>query len=581
MEKERLVVDGHTLIHGEAEGELLYADVGISFWGGVDPKTGKIVDKHHALHDKLVTGRVLAIPISRGSCTGSSILTELILHNKAPSAIILAEADEILTLGSLLATVLCEKSIPLICISMDQFLKLKAYKVARINGNRLIMSKHRFCSDDDAVPARLSEKRTTISLTDKDIEILNGGKGKAAQVAMEIVLRMAEIQGASKLIDIDQSHIDCCIYTGEASLLFPKKLLEWGAKVSVPTTLNSISVDRRNWRSLGIQPAFGVPASELADMYVAMGAKPTFSCAPYLLQSAPRAGQNIGWAESNAVVFANSVIGAKTAKYPDFLDVCIAILGRAPDAGPHIEENRRPQLCININVPKNIDDAFFPLLGYHVGIISGRRIPIIQGIRGLKPSWDDLKAFSAAFGTTSGSPVYHIAYVTPEAKTSEQVDGLCKGIPLVSVTPTDLKSSWSELNTAVGHSVDCVCLGNPHFSFSEFRKAVNLCRGRSRHPMTDFVITSNREIVESAKQEGYIDILLGFGARIITDTCWCMIEEPIIPPSTRNIATNSAKYAHYAPGLVSRGVYFRSLQDCIDAGVRGTVERELPPWLQQ
>src|SRR5690606_15440457 len=116
------------------------------------------------------------------------------------------------------------------------------------------------------------------------------------------------------LLDITQAHIDGCIYTGPASLRFARQLADWGGRVKVPTTLNSISVDQRRWRQLGVDVAFGEPASQLADAYVEMGARASFTCAPYLLDSAPRLGEQIVWAESNAVVYANSVLGARTLK---------------------------------------------------------------------------------------------------------------------------------------------------------------------------------------------------------------------------------------------------------------------------
>src|SRR5690606_9047296 len=174
---------------------------------------------------------------------------------------------------------------------------------------------------------------------------------------------------------------------------FARRLVEWGARVRVPTTLNAISVDRRRWRAQGVDAAFGVPAAALADAYLAMGARPSFTCAPYLLDSAPAFGEQIGWAESNAVVYANSVIGARTMKYPDFLDICIALTGRAPRAGCHLDSGRRAALALDVELPEGADDAFWPLLGYACGARSGDAIPLIVGLERSAPAPDDLKAF--------------------------------------------------------------------------------------------------------------------------------------------------------------------------------------------
>jgi predicted aconitase len=161
---------------------------------------------------------------------------------------------------------------------------------------------------------------------------------------MQIVTEAASIYSADRLVGVTKAHIDGCIYTGNGGLAFAERLRDWGGSVVVPTTLNAISVDQRRWRTQGVDERFGVPASRLAEAYVEMGAMPTFTCAPYLLDARPQRDEQVVWAESNAVVYANSVLGARTMKYPDYLDICIALTGRAPLAGCHLDEGRLPQM---------------------------------------------------------------------------------------------------------------------------------------------------------------------------------------------------------------------------------------------
>ena len=570
---------GRSLVDGAAFAPLLYADVGLSFWGGVDPFSGEVIDRHHPLSGECLAGRVLAIPSGRGSCTGSSVLMELISNGHAPAALVLAEADEILTLGVLVARTLFQRSLPVLCIGREAFGQLRGKAFARVDGTHL--SLYDSAPDDTPPPHNdppAAEAHASIELTEHDRALLAGSYGKAAQVAMQIVLRMAQIQGATQLVDITQAHIDGCIYTGPASLRFAQQLVAWGAKVRVPTTLNSISVDQRRWRELGIDPALGVPASALGDAYMAMGAQLSFTCAPYLLDSAPKAGEQIVWAESNAVVYANSVLGARTLKYPDYLDICIALTGRAPLIGCHLEDQRKARLQIELPTLGNLDDAFYPLLGYHIGALAGSRIPLILGLKQQHPDLDDLKAFGAAFATTSAAPLFHIAGVTPEALDPAQVtDG---PLPVIKVSLEDLLLSWHELNSARDPQVDVVSLGNPHFSLSEFAHLARLCQGRKRHPDVVLAITCGRAVLEQARAAGHVGVLEAFGAVIVSDTCWCMLGEPVIPPAARNLMTNSGKYAHYAPGLVGRKVHFASLAECVDAACSATASGRLPAWLQ-
>lgn len=570
---------GRSLVDGAAFAPLLYADVGLSFWGGVDPFSGEVIDRHHPLSGQCLAGRVLAIPSGRGSCTGSSVLMELISNGHAPAALVLAEADEILTLGVLVAQTLFQRSLPVLCIGKEAFGQLQGKAFARVDGTHLSLYD---AAPDDTAPPRhdtpAADTHASVELSEHDRALLAGSYGKAAQVAMQIVLRMAHLQGATQLVDITQAHIDGCIYTGPASLRFAQQLVAWGARVRVPTTLNSISVDQRRWRELGIDPALGVPASDLGDAYMAMGAQLSFTCAPYLLDSAPKAGEQIVWAESNAVVYANSVLGARTLKYPDYLDICIALTGRAPLIGCHLEDQRKARLQIELPTLGNLDDVFYPLLGYHIGALAGSRIPLVMGLKQQHPDLDDLKAFGAAFATTSAAPLFHIAGVTPEALDPAQV--LNGPLPVLKVSLEDLLLSWHELNSARDPKVDVVSLGNPHFSLSEFAHLARLCQGRKRHPDVVLAITCGRAVLEQARTAGHVGVIEAFGAVIVSDTCWCMLGEPVIPPAARNLMTNSGKYAHYAPGLVGRKVHFASLSECVDAACSATASGRLPQWLQ-
>ncbi|UVM40561.1 aconitase family protein [Pseudomonas sp. B21-017] len=573
---------GRSLVAGAAEGALLFADIGLSFWGGVDPFSGEIIDRHHPLSGEYLAGRVLAIPSGRGSCTGSSVLMELISNGHAPAALVLAEPDEILTLGVLVAQTIFERSLPVLCIGREAFAALRGKAFARVDGASVTVFEHLPGDAWQALdsPLQTQDPSAPLELTEHDRALLDGQHGKAAQVAMQIVLRMAELQGARRLVDVTQAHIDGCIYTGPASLRFAEQLVQWGANVRVPTTLNSISVDQRRWRELGIDPVLGEPASALGDAYMAMGAQLSFTCAPYLLDSAPKAGEQIVWAESNAVVYANSVLGARTLKYPDYLDICIALTGRAPLIGCHLDAQRKARLQVEVPALGELDDAFYPLLGYHIGALAGSRIPLVRGLENRKPSLDDLKAFGAAFATTSAAPLFHIAGITPEAIDPAQVLAGDVALPVETIRLKDLLVSWRELNSARDSRVDVVSLGNPHFSLSEFAHLARLCLGRHKHPDVVLAITCGRAVLEQAREAGHIAVIEAFGATLVTDTCWCMLGEPVIPPGAKTLMTNSGKYAHYAPGLVGRKVHFASLAECVDTACSATASGRLPAWLQ-
>jgi cis-L-3-hydroxyproline dehydratase len=559
-------VHASSILGGSAEGPIIVSAEPLSFWGGVSPETGSIIDVHHPLHDVCLTGGILMMPSSRGSCTGSGVLLDLILTGRAPAALLFSEAEDVLTLGALIAAEMFGKPLPVLRLAPESFAALSHAKTARITATSI--------EADGVVLPVMPPRIATLDLSDTDRAMVNGEQGQAIQQAMRIICAMAAQQGANCLVDVTQGHIDGCIYASPANLVFAERMAHMGAKVRVPTTMNAISVDHANWRAQGVPSSFGDPAARLADAYVRMGCRPTFTCSPYLLTSAPKAGEAIAWAESNAVIFANSVLGARTPKHPDFLDLCIALTGRAPLSGVYLTENRRARSIIDVELPDNVDDAFWPLIGYLAGHAAPDRIPLLRSLACANPSPDDLKALCAAFGTTSAAPMLHIEGVTPEADDAATADAERK-----TITRAEMTEAWNRLN-AGPEQVELVAIGSPHASLNECRALAAALAGRQRHPDVAVIVTAGHQVIAAARDDGTLGSLEQSGVRIVPDLCWCSISEPVFPTHTRTLITNSGKYAHYGPGLSNRVVRFGSLADCVEAAVTGRVPARLPAWLR-
>jgi hypothetical protein len=570
------ILQGKALIAGQAGGEVLHAETGLSFMGGVDAASGRVIDVHHPLCGQSVAGKVLCIPSGRGSCSGSLVIFELLMNGHAPAALVFRHKETILTLGVLIAGELFQRGIPVVQLDEAGFAALARVSHAQIDGGRVEATEGPVA----VIPAFTLPRPDPedFTLTDLDRRFLAGEFGEAARVAMRIVLQTARIEGATGLVDVDMAHLDGVFYQGPAGLKFARRLCDLGARVRVPTTMNAICVDRRQWRALGVPEVLGEATDALADAYVEMGARPTYTCAPYLLEGAPKAGQNIAWGESNAVVFANSVLGARTLKYPDYLDILVALTGRAPAADCYLADGRRAKVRIELPALGEVDDLFFPLLGYHIGKIATNEIPLICGLQGHRVGSDDLKAFGAAFATTSAAPMFHMLGVTPEAGTAETVLG--DGARVVRVTQADLVETWEALNLAQTPDVDLVALGNPHLSLTELRALAGLCAGRRKAEGVRLAVTCGRDVFALAADEGLIDVIRGFGGEVLNDTCWCFIGAPVVPASVGNIATNSGKYAHYGPPAVGKGFHFASLKACVDAACLGRIDTARPDWLR-
>ncbi|MCC0068420.1 MAG: DUF521 domain-containing protein [Rhodobacteraceae bacterium] len=551
------------ILPGRAVGEILASSEPLSFWGGVDPATGRVIDVHHPLAGQSMAGRILVMPGTRGSCTGSGVLLDMALNGHAPAALVFAEPEDVVTLGAMIAAGMFGKPLPVLRLTPEAHARLAKAKRARITEQGL---------EADGLTLAVAPQATgALELTDHERAMLDGAEGEATAQAMRILCAMAVNQGATRLVEVTQGHIDGCIYASPANLIFAEKMADMGAKVRIPTTMNAISVDHSGWRTQGVPPVFGGPAQRLADAYVRMGCQPTFTCSPYLLDTAPAEGELIAWSESNAVIYANSVLGARTAKHPDFLDLFTAMTGRAPLSGVYLDENRQAARILDIDLPEGIDDAFWPLIGWLAGKAAPDRIPLLRGLAAAQPSPENLKALCAAFGTTSAAPMLHVEGVTPEAQR------VARDADHGRITRADMAAGWRTLNDGP-EEVELIAIGSPHASILECRALADAMAGR--RAAIPLIVTAGRAVIAEAAAEGTLARLTDAGAQVLPDLCWCSISEPVFPAATRALMTNSGKYAHYGPGLSGRALRFGGLAACAEAAVTGRAAKTLPDWLR-
>ena len=418
-----------------------------------------------------------------------------------------------------------------------------------------------------------------LALSPYDRALLSGQSGPGTRMAMSIIVRMAEVYGVDRLLDITAAHIDSALYMGDATLEFAERLADLGARVTVPATLNVSGVDEHGWRDWSVPIQWAEKARRQMDAYRQMGCEPTFTCAPYQLPlHLPTFGQQIAWGESNAIAFANSVIGARTQRYPDLLDICAAITGRVPAVGLHLTENRAGQLLVRLrDVPDEVqcDGAFYPVLGHILGKRAGERIPVVAGLT-VAPSEDQLKALGAAAASSGAVALFHLVGVTPEAPTCDAAFQGRAPQQIMDITLADLRAARREMESAPGTRLDLVAVGCPHLSLAEFGMLASLVRGQRRSPELRFLVTTNRLVRAQAEQAGYLRVLEAFGATVTVDTC--ILTTPMLPPDIRVLMTNSGKYAYYSPGLLGLQVAFGTLDECVKSAIAGRVTKDGSPW---
>lgn len=413
-----------------------------------------------------------------------------------------------------------------------------------------------------------------MKLTSAESAMLAGTSGPAAKMAMEIIVRLGDLYGAAELIPISQAHIDGGLYTavGEAGLLFAEKLAALGGQVSVPTSMNATSRDIACWQQHRVGEAFAEKNRRMEQAYITMGVIPTWTCAPYQTGLVPRFGEQIAWAESNAIVYANSVIGARTERYGDYTDICCAITGRVPDFGLHQKANRCGQILLDgTHLTLTNDAADFAVLGYLTGELAADKIPVLTGI----PLWatpDQLKAFSAAIASSGAVALFHMVGITPEAADLDTAfQGKDPGEAVV-LSQEMFQAARRKLSRSQGEPVDAVLIGCPHASAAELMAIAAYLKGKKVASGIELWIYTSHSAYNWLEQTTALQTITDAGGKVIRDTCF--INTDLSGWHFKTVMTNSAKYAHYMPSRTGLGVVFAGLPECLSAALAGPELRE-------
>jgi predicted aconitase len=417
----------------------------------------------------------------------------------------------------------------------------------------------------------------TVHLTSDERAFLGGAHGEAGALAMRVVLAAAELLGAARLVGITSAHVDGCLYHGDGGVEFAEKLVKGAGRVAVPTTLNVGALDLLHAGRVRAGEHRTRMARRQMEAYLALGCTPTWTCAPYQAGHRPAPGEQVAWGESNAIAFANSVLGARTERYGDFLDVCCALTGRAPLHGLHLTENRWATVVVDVtDVPDSLKarDVFYPVLGTWLGLEVGDEVAALVGLPATVTE-DQLKALGAAAASSGAVALFHVAGVTPEAPTLEAATGGAEPTSSIRLTADMLRPALDRLSTTTGDGgVDAVAVGSPHFSRGEFGELARLVAGR--HLVVPFYACTGRGVLAELEADGSASLLTEAGVEIVADTC--VVVAPILPAEGGTLMTCSGKFAHYGPSNTGYEVVYGSLEECVASALEGRVVRDTEVW---
>ena len=397
-----------------------------------------------------------------------------------------------------------------------------------------------------------------MKLTQEEKEMLEGKYGKATQKSMEILTTLGDIFEAEEMIEVHSVQIAGVSYAnlGEAGLEFLSEMAEDG-KVRVLTTLNPAGMDRENWQVLGIDPEFAVNQNRAIDVFAKMGIITTCSCTPYLIGNAPHYGQHIAWAESSAVCYSNSVIGARTNREGGPSALAAALTGRTPNYGYHLEKNRHGQILVSVNAPVKGTDEF-GVLGKIIGdklVELGKKIPYITGIP--SATVEELKSFCASIATYGGTALFHMEGITPEFNKYPKPSDV-----KFEINQKDLESTRGDLIDD-GIEIDFVSVGCPHASIHEISNLAKFLEGKK--VKKEFWITTARPTKKIADEAGYTKIIEDAGAKFAADTC-CVVAP--IKGRFKGIMVDSAKACYYGRAKNKFKVKIGSIEQCVEEATR-------------
>ncbi len=388
-----------------------------------------------------------------------------------------------------------------------------------------------------------------VVLTKEQQQMYDGEMGEATRQSMEILVALGSIYGAERMIPITSAQVSGVSYKtiGDAGLEYLQDLVQKGAKTTVPTFLNPAGMDISQWKEMKIPEDFAKKQIEILDAYSKMGIMKTCTCAPYFIGIRPKQGEHVAWAESSAVAFANSVLGARTNREGGPSALAAAICGVTPAYGLHLDENRVATVVVDVEC-KLESIADFGALGYAVGRLAKRSYPAFRGIKSVTE--EQLKVLGASMAATGSVPLFFIENITPEYNVAENADR-------TAFTDAELKAAKSEIDS--GEKPQLVTLGCPHASLKEVKAVAEMVK--QRRPTCEFWVCTSRKIKEESDRLGYTKTIEAGGGRVVADTC--MVVCPLERMGYKVTGTNSGKAAKYLPNLCKQKVAFGNLEDIL------------------
>lgn len=415
-----------------------------------------------------------------------------------------------------------------------------------------------------------------MKLTNHEMRLVNGEEGEIKALAMSYLVKLGNAFDGEEMVDILYAHMSSGSALREGEIDYLDELAGKGARVVVPTSSEVIPVDLLNPEAISAPPDLVAEHLRLLSIQKQMGIVSTYTCVPFTQGFIPPAGSYIASMETAAIIYFNSILGAKTNRCGYFV-LYAALTGKYPKIGYLLDENRKGTHLVSVETKLNTPTDY-GAVGFYVGSIVGSGVPVFEGIH--QPRQEDLMQLGAALATSGTVAMYHVPGITPETPTMESAFRDHNAAETIRVTKRDIRKTLEQLRTAKSPFVDFVFLGCPQYTVDQVRRVAALIEGRKVHENTALWIGTNRMAFAMAERMGYHDIIKKAGGVLVCDTCPmlsflrldALAKRGMSGPYFHTMLTDSPKQAKYAHTTMGCEIIVDRVDQCVEAAVSGRWE---------
>ena len=407
-------------------------------------------------------------------------------------------------------------------------------------------------------------------LTEEENLMLAGELGAPRRWAIAHQIAVGEFFDAADFVAVSQAHIMADTESlGEAGVAFLEGLAaapEPERRVRVPSITDPRGIDFAIYRRLGQNAAMAALERRVIKALSAFGVLMTDTCINYQTVLAPLRGEHVAYGDTGSVIYANSVLGARSNFEGGPSALAAALTGRIPRYGYHLDTHRRVTRWFRLTAsPRDLSE--WGAGGAIVGVACGSywQVPVIEGLEAI-PGSDALKHFGAALASFGSVALFHMPGITAE-------EAIFAGAPPepVAIGRADIAAFLARY-AAPGDKLDVVVFAAPQLSLFEIAALADAVDGRQIHPETTVIVATSPEVKHAADRMGLSARIEAAGAVVAQGICFYQsyAREMAEANSWTRLMTNSAKLVNILGGYGYRSS-LASLERCIDSAVAGRV----------